>query len=98
MRGLLSLEATRQTPLLKGPYISLSRAFRTGSSVRGLVQEGALHPFMENLVSHPHLYGHQERAIRSIVSGKTTPRFDRDGLGQDGVFSLPRDSGALSSI
>src|SRR3972149_9370206 len=30
MRRLLSVGAMRQTPLLKGPYISLSRAFRTG--------------------------------------------------------------------
>lgn len=45
MRALLSLAATRETPLLKGPYISLSRAFRTGSSVTTLVEEGTLHPF-----------------------------------------------------
>jgi hypothetical protein len=32
MRQLLSVEALRRTPLLKGPYISLSRAFRTGKS------------------------------------------------------------------
>ena len=28
MRTLLSLEQTRDTPLLKGPYISLSQSFR----------------------------------------------------------------------
>ena len=30
MRELLSLEKTRATPLLKGPYISLSRSFGAG--------------------------------------------------------------------
>ena len=28
MRRLLSLDETRQSPLLKGPYVSLSRPFR----------------------------------------------------------------------
>ena len=44
MRRLLSLEATRATPLLQGPYISLSPAFREGPKITGLVQEGVLHP------------------------------------------------------
>lgn len=29
-RSLLELEETRSTPLLRGPYISLSRSFRKG--------------------------------------------------------------------
>ncbi|WP_434480150.1 hypothetical protein [Gemmatimonas sp.] len=31
MRKLLSLDETRDSPLLRGPYISLSRPFRTGA-------------------------------------------------------------------
>jgi len=30
LRRLLSLDETRRTPLLQGPYVSLSRAFRAG--------------------------------------------------------------------
>lgn len=33
MRTLLSLAQTRQSPLLKGPYISLSRSFRQAIQV-----------------------------------------------------------------
>ncbi len=33
MRNLLNLETTRSTPLLKGPYISLSRVFQQGATV-----------------------------------------------------------------
>ena len=33
MRRLLSLEETRRTPLLRGLYLSLSRAFRQGVAV-----------------------------------------------------------------
>src|SRR3970040_988950 len=39
MRRLLSLDETRQSPLLKGPFISLSRAFRTGASVTDLISQ-----------------------------------------------------------
>ncbi len=60
-RTLLSLEETRRSPLLKNPYISLSRSFRQGTSIRDLIQEGVLHPTMEGLASFPQLYGHQER-------------------------------------
>lgn len=33
MRDLLSLDQTRRSPLLKGPYVSLSRPFRDGAAV-----------------------------------------------------------------
>jgi ATP-dependent helicase YprA (DUF1998 family) len=69
MRQLLNLEQTRNTPLFKGPYISLSRSFRQGASIEQLVTENILHPHLEKLAPYPHLYGHQERAIRAIRQG-----------------------------
>ena len=33
MRTLLSLDHTRRTPLMKGPYVSLSRPFREGAAI-----------------------------------------------------------------
>ena len=42
LRQLLSLEETRNTSLLKGPYISLSRAFRQGASYADLAAQGVL--------------------------------------------------------
>ena len=41
MRKLLSLDETRATPLLKGPFVSLSRAFAAGASVENLAADGA---------------------------------------------------------
>jgi len=46
MRALLSLDQTRRTPLLKGPYVSLSRAFRFGVTVEQLVGENVFHSHM----------------------------------------------------
>ncbi len=40
MRTLLNLEETRNIPLLKGPYVSLSRVFREEASIQHMVEEG----------------------------------------------------------
>src|SRR4051794_2271864 len=66
MRALLSLDHTRHTPLMKGPYVSLSRPFREGASIASIAGEGILHPSLVGLVPHPNLYGHQEAAVRAI--------------------------------
>lgn len=106
MRTLLSLDETRQSPLLKGPYISLSRAFRRGAAVRDLIRDGILHPTLAGLVTFPQVYGHQERAIRAIQSGKTTLVSTGTGSGKTECFLYPiisrclalRDEGAPPGI
>ena len=89
LRELLSLERTRQTPLMKGPYISLSRSFRMGQSVKSLVSEGLLHPFMENLVPFQSVYAHQEKAIRSVQTRQTTLVSTGTGSGKTECFLYP---------
>ena len=53
MRGLLNLEQTRNTPLMKGPYISLSRTFHQGATLEQLVKEGIFHPHIRQLSPYP---------------------------------------------
>jgi hypothetical protein len=106
MRRLLNLEETRATPLLKGPYVSLSRSFRKGAKVADLVADGVLHPYLTNLVPHPHVYGHQETAIRAIAAGKTKLVSTGTGSGKTECFLYPiisrcltvRDQQALAGI
>src|SRR5436190_23180463 len=86
LRRLLSLEETRRTPLLNGPYISLSQAFRQGSSIRDLVADGILHPYMARLVPYERVYGHQELAMRSIAAGRTTLVSTGTGSGKTEAF------------
>jgi len=95
VRRLLSLEETRRTPLLKGPYVSLSRAFRRGTAVSELVAEGVLHPHLANLIPHADVYGHQERAIRAIVGGRTTLVSTGTGSGKTECFLYPAISRCL---
>jgi DEAD/DEAH box helicase/Helicase conserved C-terminal domain/MrfA Zn-binding domain len=106
MRRRLSLDETRQTPLLRGPYITLSRPFRTGSGLTSLAAEGVLHPTVAALAPYPTMYGHQEAAIRAIVAGRSTVVSTGTGSGKTEAFLYPilsrclllRDDGAPAGI
>ena len=50
MRELLSVDKVRRTPLLRGPYISLSRGFREGATIGQLIDEGVFHPHMRQII------------------------------------------------
>lgn len=89
MRTLLNLEHTRNTPLLKGPYISLSRTFLKGASLEQLISEGVLHPHIKQLSPYPSAYLHQEKAFRSIKEGRTTLVATGTGSGKTESFLLP---------
>lgn len=108
MRRLLSLDETRHSPLLKGPYVSLSRPFRQGASVEELVRERIFHPHMRQRIPTEitNVYGHQEEAIRAICGGKTTLVSTGTGSGKSECFLYPiisrclelRDSGVEEGI
>jgi hypothetical protein len=108
MRELLSLDATRDSPLFKGPFISLSRTFRSGAAVDKLVTDGVFHPHMRQRIPAEitHVYGHQEAAIRSIYAGRTTLVSTGTGSGKSECFLYPivskcltlRDEGADPGI
>lgn len=98
MRTLLSLDETRSSPLLKGPFISLSRPFRQGAAVDALVREGVFHPHMrQRIPAHiTHVYGHQEEAIRAIGAGRTTLVSTGTGSGKSECFLYPIVSRCLT--
>jgi len=89
MRKLLSLAETRDTPLLKGPYVSLSRAFESGASLTELISDGVLHPHLAHLVPFSAVYGHQEQALRAIAQGRTTLISTGTGSGKSECFLYP---------
>lgn len=107
MRRLLNLEETRRSPLLRGPYVSLSRSFRRGESVEALVGEGLLHPHMRTLLGGwEHVYGHQETAFRHAGAGRHVLVSTGTGSGKTEAFLVPildrclrlRDEGAPEGI
>jgi len=91
MRALLSLDETRDSPLLKGPYISLSRSFRQGAAVDELIAEGVFHPHMRQRIPSEitNVYGHQEDALRAIREGRTTLVSTGTGSGKTECFLYP---------
>lgn len=106
LEGLLNLQDPRQSPLIKGPYVSLARAFRPGPSLQSLVDEGVLHPHIPHLFTMPSVYGHQERACRSIHAGRSAIVSTGTGSGKTESFLIPiiskclelRDQGAPPGI
>lgn len=96
MRNLLNLEESRRTPLLKGPYVSLSRSFRQGPPIAQLAAEGLLHPHLPHLAPYDRVYGHQERAIRAIAAGRTTLISTGTGSGKTEAFLYPIISRCLT--
>ena len=95
LRRLLNLDQTRRSPLLAGPFVTLSRAFAQGISLKDAVKEGLLHPHIANLATHPHLYGHQEEAIRAIIGGHPTLVSTGTGSGKTECFLFAAISRAL---
>src|ERR1039457_2923406 len=89
LRALLSIEQTRHSPLMKGPYVSLSRPFRSGPKIEELVTEGVLHPLLRSIAPYQFVYGHQEKAIRAIVKGLTTVVSTGTGSGKTEAFLYP---------
>ena len=108
MRDLLSLDEARESPLLQGPFVSLSRPFRGGAAVAEMAAEGLLHPHLEQRIPRAvsQLYRHQEKAIRAIVGGRSTLVSTGTGSGKTECFLYPivsrclrlRDEGAAAGI
>lgn len=108
MRRLLSLDETRNSPLMQGPFISLSRSFRQGTSVDQLIDEGIFHPHMRQRIpaAITHVYGHQDLAIRAIHERRTTLVSTGTGSGKTECFLYPiisrclelKDQGAAPGI
>ena len=107
LKKLLSLKETRKSPLMKGPYISLSSNFRSGAHIEELIQEGLLHPEIDRVLEYKNLYYHQEKAIHHIVSDKKSLIISTGtGSGKTESFLIPiishclqlRDAGANEGI
>lgn len=86
---LLSLDHARSTPLLRGPYVSLSKSFRVGAEVQSLLSDGTLHSAMEQVAAYPGLYLHQEQALRSIQAQRPTLVSTGTGSGKTECFLYP---------
>lgn len=82
--------------LVRGPILEIAPPFRTGKSLRDLVEEGLLSPRFEALCRDnealPYerpLYVHQERAIRKAVARRNIVVSTGTGSGKTETFLIP---------
>ncbi|MBA3822748.1 MAG: DEAD/DEAH box helicase [Ktedonobacterales bacterium] len=78
-----------QSPLFRGPYISLSRSFVTGADLRDLARAGQVHPALSGLTEHPHLFAHQAAALQALQAGKHMLIATGTGSGKTEAFLYP---------
>ena len=82
--------------LVRGPILEASPPFKTGRSIKGLVDDGVLHPSFKDLCSSealPYnrpLYLHQDQAIERVVQGgRNTVVATGTGSGKTEAFLIP---------
>lgn len=94
------------SPLVKGPYLSLSKPFLLGARVADLVGEGALHPVMSGVLRFPSLFQHQVETLRAVQDDRHVLVATGTGSGKTEAFLAPildhclrlRDDGAPDGV
>jgi len=81
--------------LVKGPLVEISPPFKTGASIKDLVEEGVLSSLFQKLCTPEHLpyerllYLHQEIAIRKAIAGRNIVVASGTGSGKTETFLIP---------
>ena len=86
LRELISYHDINSTELMKGPYISIERQFKTGASISELKRLGIIHEKLAERIPFEHLYVHQENALLAIQNER------------DCVISTSTNSGKTESF
>jgi hypothetical protein len=55
------------SPLIKGPFVSLSRSFKMGRNLHDLAAAGIVHPALPGLTDYPQMFAHQDDVL--VISG-----------------------------
>ena len=76
-------------PLIKGPFVSLSRSFKSGRNLNDLAKAGIVHPALPGLTEHPQLFMHQDRALEEILNDKHCLISTGTGSGKTESFLYP---------
>lgn len=93
-------------PLIKGPYVSISRTFKWGRNLIDLAKENIVHPALPGLTEFPQMFAHQDKALQEIKKGNHCLISTGTGSGKTESFLYPildyclrlRDEGAAEGI
>lgn len=83
------LGETGDTPLIKGPYVSLSRAYKIGPSVEELIRQGKFHPAVKGIAQYPNIFEHQYKALTEVQAGNHVIVSTGTGSGKTEAFLYP---------
>ncbi|MDQ0257513.1 ATP-dependent helicase YprA (DUF1998 family) [Evansella vedderi] len=77
------------SPLIKGPYVSLSKFFRVGRNLFDLARTGEVHPALPGLTEFPTLFAHQDKALEYIKADSHCLIATGTGSGKTESFLYP---------
>ena len=105
-RRLIRRPSSLDTPLVKGPFISLSEPFAQGEPVQGLADRGLLHHAMPGLIGYPRMWLHQQKVFEAARRGEHVLVSTGTGSGKTESFLYPivddllrqRDRGITSGL
>ena len=94
------------SPLIKGPYISLSRSFRLGRNLSDMAAAGLVHKALPGLTAYPGLFAHQDKTLDEVLQGNHCIITTGTGSGKTEAFLYPilnhclelRDAGAPEGV
>lgn len=87
--ALLGAGTFKDSPLTKGPFVSLARGFREGATLDVLVDEGLVHAALPGVAEFPSLFAHQEETLRAALGGKHVLVSTGTGSGKTESFLYP---------
>lgn len=77
------------SPLIKGPYVSLSRAYKIGPSIEELVNQGYLHPALQGIAKYHNVFQHQYETLKAVHDGNHVIVSTGTGSGKTEAFLYP---------
>ena len=93
-------------PLIKGPYLSISKSLKWGRNLKDLAKEGLVHPALPGIAEYPQMFMHQDKTLDAILDGNHCLISTGTGSGKTESFLYPilnhclklRDDGAPDGV
>jgi len=76
-------------PLIKGPFVSISRSFKWGRNLKDLAQQNVVHAALPGLSDYPQMFIHQDKALQEISKGNHCLISTGTGSGKTEAFLFP---------
>ncbi len=79
----------RNSPLIKGPYVSLTRSYKPGEKIKTLIEKNKIHPALEGIAEYPRLLSHQQKTLEAVLEQNHCLVATGTGSGKTESFLYP---------